>query len=159
MHITDKAQVLLIPARLADSAAPFFYSLQDLHLHPAVADGRALGKPPDKLVEELLGADLQVEGIAAVLDTDVQQVEGEQGDIGITVVNVVDDGHRSLAWGGTLLGIDKVGDFEVQGEVGLVILRAAGGLDEALELGGWVTTPSSPRVPGGRSCAGRLHHE
>lgn len=159
MHIPDEPQILLVPARLADGTAPFFYGLEDLHLHPAVPDGRALREAADELVEELLGADLQLEGVAAVLDADVEQIQGEHGDIGVAVVDVVNDGDGGLAGGRALLGVDEVGDLEVQGEVGLVVLRTAGGLDEALELRRDVAAPSSPRVPGGRPCAGRLHCE
>lgn len=159
MHVPNEAQVLLVPARLADGAAPFFYSLEYFHLHPAEADRRALGEATDELVEELLGADLQLEGVAAVLDADVEQVEGEQGDVGITVVDVVDDSNGGLAGGGALFGVDQVCDLEIQGQVGLVVFGAAGGLDEALELGRSVAAPSSPWVAGGRSCAGRLHRD
>jgi hypothetical protein len=35
-------------------------------------DGRTFGKAADKLVEELLCADLKVEGVSAILDTDVE---------------------------------------------------------------------------------------
>lgn len=159
MHVPDEAQILLIPARLANSAAPFFYSFENLHLHPAEADRRALGEATDELVEELFGADLQLEGVATVLNTDVQQVQGEQGDVGVAVVDVVNDSHGGLAWGAALFGIDQVGDLEIQGQVGLVVLGAAGRLNEALELGRSVAAPSSPWVAGGRPCAGRLHRD
>lgn len=159
MHVPNEAQILLVPTRLADGAAPFFYGLEYLHLHPAEADRRTLGEAADELVEELFGANLQLKGVATVLDADIEQVEGEHGDGGVAVVDVVDDGHSGLARGGALFGVDQVGDLEVQGQVGLIVLGAAGGLDEALELGGSVTTPSSPGVPGGRPCAGRLHRD
>lgn len=159
VHIPNETQVLLVPTRFANGAPPFFNCLQYLHLHPTVANGRALGKPPDELIKELLGADLQVERVAAVLDADVEEAEGEQGDIGVAMVDIVDDGHGGLARGAALLGVDEVGDLEVEGEVGLVVLGATGGLDEALQLRRCVAAPASPRVPGGRSCAGRLHRE
>jgi hypothetical protein len=38
--------------------------------------GRALGKAADEFIEELLGADLEVEGVAAVLDADVEELCG-----------------------------------------------------------------------------------
>lgn len=157
VHIPDEAHVLLVAAGLADGAAPLLDGLENLHLHPAVAHWRALGEPADELVEELLCADLEVEGVAAVLDTDVEQVEGQQGDIGIAVVDVVDDGDGSLARGGALLGVDEVRDLEVQGEVGLVVLRAAGSLDEALELRGGMAAVSPPLVSCGGPGARRLH--
>jgi hypothetical protein len=36
--------------------------------------GRALGEAANELIEELLGADLEVEGVAAVLDADVEEL-------------------------------------------------------------------------------------
>lgn len=159
MHIPNKPQVLLVPARLANGASPFFYGLQYLHLHPAVANGRALGESPNELIEEFLGANLQLERVAAILDADIEQAQGEQGNVWVAVVDVVDDGHGCLARGAALLGVDEVGDLEIQGQVGLVVLGTACGLDEALQLRWCVGSPASPWVPGGRSCAGRLHRE
>lgn len=158
MHIPDEAQVLLVTACFADGAPPFFYSFKNLHLHPAVSNRRAFWEATNKLIEEFLGADLQVEGIATVLDADVKQAQSQYGHTGIAVVHIVDDGHGGFAWGGALLGVDQVGDLEVEGQVWLVVFGAAGALDEALELGGSMP-PSSPWVSGGRSCAGRLHRD
>lgn len=134
MHVADETQVLPVPARLADGAAPFLNGLEDLELHARRSDRGALGEAANQLVQKILGADLQVEGITAVLDTYIQQVEGEQRDIGVAVVDHGDDGHRGLARGRALLGIDQVGDFEIQGEIGLVVVRTAGGLNKTLEL-------------------------
>lgn len=159
MHVPDEAQVLFVPARLADSAPPFFYRLQYLHLHPTVTDRRPLGEPTDELIEKLLGADLQVERVAAVFNAEVEQAEGEQGHVGVAVVDVVHNGHGGLARGAALLGVDDIDNLEVEGEVGLVVLGATGGLDVALQLRRCVAAPASPWVPGGRSCAGRLHRE
>jgi hypothetical protein len=36
----------------------------------------ALGETADEFIEELLGADLEVEGVAAVLDADVEELWG-----------------------------------------------------------------------------------
>lgn len=134
MHVPDEAQVLLIPARLANRTAPFLNGLENLELDAGGADRGPLGKAAYQLIEELLCADLEVEGVAAVLYADVEQVEGEQGNVGVAVVDVVDDGHGGLSGGGTLFGIDQVGDLEVQGQVGLVVVGTAGGRDEALKL-------------------------
>ncbi len=135
MHVSDEAQVLLVAAGVADGAPPFLDGLEDLHLHARGPYWRALGEAADELVEELLSADLQLEGIAAVLDADVEQVQGQQGDVGVAVVDVVDDADGGLARGRALLAVDQVGDLEVQRQVRLVILGTAGRLDKALKLG------------------------
>jgi hypothetical protein len=41
-------------------------------------DGRAFGKAADELVEEFLGANLEVEGVSAVLDADVEELHRSQ---------------------------------------------------------------------------------
>lgn len=136
VHVPDEAQVLFVAAGIANGYPPFLNCLENLGLDPRGPDGRALGEPADELIEELLCADLEVEGVATVLDADVEQVEGEEGDIGVAVVDVADNGGGGLARGGALLAVDEVGDLEAQGEVGLVVLGAAGRLDEAVELRG-----------------------
>lgn len=56
------------------------------------------------------------------------------------MVDVGDDGDSALAGRIALLGVDEVGDLEVEGEIGLEVLGAAGLLDVSLELGGaWVS--------------------
>lgn len=134
MHIADEAQILLVAAGLAYGAAPLLDGLEYLRLDTGVAEGRALGEAPHELVEELLGGDLQVEGVAAVLDADVEQVEGEQADVGIAGIDIVDDGDGGLARRGALLAVDEVGDLEVEGEIGLEVIGTAGAGDEALQL-------------------------
>ena len=72
-------------------------------------DRRTLGETAHELVEEFFGGDLEVEGVSAVFDADVEElwkvrlcvclcglrmvymayVEGEHGDIGVSVVDVV----------------------------------------------------------------------
>jgi len=42
---------------------------------------RTLGEAADKLIEELFGADLEVERVAAVLDADVEELCG--GELGV----------------------------------------------------------------------------
>ena len=76
MHVPDEAQIVLVPRRLTDCLAPFFNQLEDAVLDARGVHGRALGKAADELVEELLGADLEVEGVAAVLDADVEELWG-----------------------------------------------------------------------------------
>lgn len=98
-----------------------------------------------------------MERVAAVLDADVEQVEGKQRDVGIAVVDVIDDGHRGLSRGGTLFGVDQVGDLEVQGQVGLVVVGTAGGRDEALKLGRCRAAHLGPPVTRGVAGRRRLH--
>ena len=157
MHVPDKAQVLLVSACLANCTAPFLNGFEDLELDAGGADRRPLWKAADQLIEELLGADLEVEGVAAVLDADVEQVEGEQRDVGVAVVDVVDDGHGGLARGRTLFGVDQVGDLEVQGQVRLVVVGTAGGRDEALKLRRCRTAHLGPPVARGIAGRRRLH--
>ena len=76
MHVTNKAQVLAVLARLADGTPPFFNQFQDLVLHTGIANRRALREAPHELVQEILGGDLQVERISTVFDADVQEREG-----------------------------------------------------------------------------------
>ena len=75
-----------------------------------------------------------MEWVAAVLDANIEQVDSQECDIGVPVVDETDDGSSSLSRGAALLGVDEVGDFEVQGEIGLVVLGTARGLDKPLEL-------------------------
>lgn len=71
VHIPDKPQILLIPAGLANAGPPLLDQLEDLVLHRAIVRRRSFGEPADKLVQEILCRDLEVERIAAVFDADV----------------------------------------------------------------------------------------
>lgn len=132
VHIPDETEILLVATCVADREPPFFYRFEDLCLDAGRSNRGPLRESADELVEKFFGANLQVEGIAAVFHADIQQTESEQGDIGIPVVDEADNGGGSLARGCALLAVDEIGDLEVQGEVRLVVLGAAGGLDEAL---------------------------
>lgn len=134
MHVPDEAQIISVPARVANRHAPFLNQLKDLVLDAGRPNWRALRESPHQLVEELLCADLQVEGVAAVFDADIEQAEGEQGNIGVAVVDEADNGCGSLARGGALLAVDEVRNLEVERQIGLVVFGAAGSLDEAQEL-------------------------
>lgn len=46
-------------------------------LHPSGPQLRTLGESTNQLIQKLLGADLEVEGVPAVLDADVEELEGE----------------------------------------------------------------------------------
>lgn len=74
MHIPDKSQIVLVSRCLAYCLPPFFDQFEDLVLDARRMHGRAFGKSADKLVQELLCADLQMERITAVFDTDVKEL-------------------------------------------------------------------------------------
>ena len=76
MHVPDEAQVVLVPRCLAYGLAPFFNQLEDAVLDARRVHGRALGEAANELIEELLSADLEVEGVAAVLNADVEELKG-----------------------------------------------------------------------------------
>ena len=67
-------QILLISRRLADRLPPLFNRLENAMLHPRRPHRWPLGKPSYQLIEKLLGADLEVEGVSAVLDTNIEQL-------------------------------------------------------------------------------------
>ena len=83
-------------------------------------------------------------------------MQGEERNIGIAVVDVADNGGGSLARGGALFAVDEIRDLEGERQVRLVVLGAAGGRDEALELR-WRTTELCPSIARGRACGGGLH--
>jgi hypothetical protein len=91
-------------------------------------NGRAFGEATDELVEEILCADLKVESIAAVLDANVKQSQGEHGHVRIAVVDILDNGDGGFARSVSLLSIDQVGNLEVEGQVWFEVLRVAGGI-------------------------------
>lgn len=134
VHVPDEAQIIFVPARIANRHAPLLNQLKDPVLDAGRPDWRALRESPHQLVEELLCADLQVEGVAAIFDADVEQAEGEQGNIGVAVVDEADNGRGSLARGAALFAVDEVRNLEVERQIGLVVFGAAGSLDEAQEL-------------------------
>jgi hypothetical protein len=107
MHVPYEAQVVLVARRLAYRLAPFFDQLEDASLHARRMHWRALWKSADELVEKLLGANLEVEGISAVFHTDIEKlyhgelcvvwsegsaayIECEEGHVLVSVVNIVD---------------------------------------------------------------------
>jgi len=134
MHIADEAQILLVSTCLAYRAAPFFDRLKYLRLDAGISEGRSLGESPDKFIEKLLGTNLEMERIAAVLDTNIEETESEQADIGVAGIDVVDDARCGFTRGSPLFTVDQIGNFEVEGKVGLVNLGTARARDEALEL-------------------------
>ena len=81
MHIPDETQVLLVSARLAYGAPPFFNGFQNLRLDFRISNRGSFGKTPNKLVQELLGTDLKMKRVSAILDTYIKEVEGQEADV------------------------------------------------------------------------------
>lgn len=111
MHISDKPQVLLVSRGLTYCTSPFLYSFQDLGLHSGRPNWWSLRETPYQFVEKFLCADLEMKWISAVLHTYIQEIEREQRDVGIAVVDVVDDCHGCFAGRIALLRVDKIGNF------------------------------------------------
>ena len=151
MHVPDESQVLFVPAGLANGPPPLLYGLQYLVLNFAGTHGGPFREATHQLVEELFGADLEMERVPAVFDTYVEQVQSEQSDVWVTVVDKVDYSDRRLARSRPLFVVDEVGNFESNGQVGFVVLGTAGLLNVALNLGGTAAC-FSPAVP--HSCSG-----
>ena len=72
VHIPDKAQVLLVSRGLTYCTPPFLDGLEYLSLHATRSYRWPFRKPSDELIEELFGADLEMEGVSAVLDADIE---------------------------------------------------------------------------------------
>jgi hypothetical protein len=66
-----------------------------------------------------------VEGIAAVLDANVEQGQGQHRHVRIAVVDILDNGDGGFARSVSLLSIDQVGYLEIEGQVWLEVLRVA----------------------------------
>lgn len=157
MHVSYEAQVLFVPARLAYRAPPFFNSLQDLRLDFVVADGRPLGESPNKLVQKLLSANLEVKWVSAILDAYIEQVQGEKADVRVARVDVVDDGGGSFAGCAAFLAVDQIRDLEVEGEVRFVVFGAAGARYKSLKLCRPWIAQLAPAVPRRSSSGGGFH--
>ena len=66
--------------------------------------------------------------VSAIFDTYVEQSEREEGDIRVSMVHIIDNGNCSFSWGVAFLRVDKIGYFEVEGEVGLIALLWINGI-------------------------------
>jgi len=75
VHVPDEAEIIFVPTSHADRLSPFLDSFQDLKLHSVRPRRGSFGKASDELVEEVFGGYLQVERIATVLDTYIQQLD------------------------------------------------------------------------------------
>lgn len=74
VHIPNEPQVLLIPRCLTDGLPPLLNRLQDAVLHPGGPHGRPLGEPAHQFIQELLCTNLEMEGVSAVLDGNVEEL-------------------------------------------------------------------------------------
>ena len=70
--------------------------------------------------------------VSAILDANIEQTESKQRDVGVSVVDVVDNGNSGFARRIPLLGIDEVCDLEIDCQIGLEVLGAACLLDVSL---------------------------
>lgn len=77
MHVTDVDQVLLALRVDADCVLPFVNEGENASLCRRWEEGWALGKALDELIEEFLCGNLEVEGVANILDEVVQEIEGK----------------------------------------------------------------------------------
>ena len=60
--------------------------------------------------------------VSAIFDTNIEQGKRKEGDVGISMVHIIDNGDGSLSRGIAFLRIDKVGNLEIEGEIGFVAL-------------------------------------
>ena len=76
MHVANVDEVLLVLAVEAERVLPLVHELEDLGHGRGRERRRSFREPTHELVEEVLGADLEVERVPAVLDEDVEQLDG-----------------------------------------------------------------------------------
>jgi len=76
VHIPYEAKILLVPRSLTYCLPPFFYQLEDSgqRTWPSTSYRRSFGEAADEFVQELLGANLEVEGVPAVLNANVEEL-------------------------------------------------------------------------------------
>lgn len=79
VHVTDMDQVLLVARVAAQSLIPLLDHLEDLGLDRGGDRQRPLGELADKFVQEFFGCDLEVERVATVLDTVVEELTYKGG--------------------------------------------------------------------------------
>jgi hypothetical protein len=113
MHIPYKPQIIFVSRGLADCLTPLLNGFQYFTLYAARTDRRALWEAPNKLIEELLGADLQVKWIATVFDAIIEESEGKEGDIRISVIDELNNCDGALTRRIALFGVYQVNDLKV----------------------------------------------
>jgi hypothetical protein len=81
MHIPNMHQILLMLGMHTERILPLMDELEDLG-HGGRRERRwSLGEPTDELVEKVFGRDLEVEGVAAVFDEDVEELARGEGRV------------------------------------------------------------------------------
>lgn len=75
MHVSNKSKIVLVPTVHTYRLSPFLDSFQDFELDSVGARRGTLGEAPHELVEEVFCRDLKMEGVAAILDTDVEELD------------------------------------------------------------------------------------
>jgi hypothetical protein len=85
VHVPYEAEVLLVPRSLTYCLPPFFYQLEDSgeRARPTTHHRRSFGEAADELVKEFLCANLEVEGVSAVLNTDVEELSQSKPGIAV----------------------------------------------------------------------------
>lgn len=78
VHISYEAEVFFIPRSLTYRHPPLLYGLQYSHLYAGWPNGRSFGESSNQFIEELLGADLEMECVSTIFDTDIQQLDHSQ---------------------------------------------------------------------------------
>lgn len=96
MHVSDVDKVFSVLAGDANGALPFVYQRENLGHRRGLERRGAFREASNELIEELFGRDLEVEGKAAVLDEDVEQKEGEHGDVLVSRIDQSDCRYSSL---------------------------------------------------------------
>lgn len=74
MHVPNVDQVFLVFARDADGILPLVHEFEDLFHRRRRERRRPFGEAANKLVQEFLRADLEVERVTAVFDEDVEEL-------------------------------------------------------------------------------------
>ena len=60
--------------------------------------------------------------VSAIFDANIEQGKRKERDVRVSMVDIIDNGDSSLSRGIAFLRIDKVGDLEIEGEIGFVVL-------------------------------------
>jgi hypothetical protein len=76
MHVPDVDEILLVFAGCADGEFPFVDKLKDPSHGRRRIYRRLLREPPHELVEKVFCSNLEVKRVAAVLDEDIEELEG-----------------------------------------------------------------------------------
>ena len=60
--------------------------------------------------------------VSAIFDANIEQGKRKERDVRVPMVDIIDNGDCSLSRGIAFLRIDKVGNLEIEGEIGFVAL-------------------------------------